>query len=822
MSNPARLPAPEPDRGEREDWLPALSLRGAGELGTALAERFAGRVTARISVPAREARYADFPETLEPRLKEALRGRGIERLWSHQREAWDHVEAGRDLVVVTPTASGKTLCYNLPVLDAVLKRGAKALYLFPTKALAQDQVAEISALNRAPGLGVRASTFDGDTPADARRAVRTHGDIVVSNPDMLHQAILPHHTKWAQFFESLAFVVIDEVHHYRGVFGSHVANVIRRLKRIAAFYGVSPRFILCSATIGNPREHAEALLGGPVAAVTSSGAPSGEKHLLLWNPPVVNPELGIRASARSQSTRIARAAIAAGLKAIVFARSRLEVEVLTKYLKDAFDHDPRRPARVHAYRGGYLPEERRATECKLREGAIDCVISTSALELGVDIGMLDVAVLNGYPGSIAATWQRLGRAGRRQQASLGVLVASSEALDQYVVRHPEFFVDSPPECARIDADQLLILHDHVRCAAFELPFRAGESFGGRDPTPFLAVLAEDGVVHRDGDAWHWIADSYPANAVNLRGVADGNFVVVDLTDGGKTVIAEVDYGSAALTLYENAIYMVQSRPWQVERLDWAGRKAFVTRTEADYYTDAIDYQKVKVLEAFEADASGRGECAHGEIHHVRRVTGYKKIRYYTHENIGYGKVDLPDQEMHTTSVWWRLPGDALDRAFDSRWEALDGFLGAAHALHTVAAVRAMCEPLDLGRAVGSGQGDWHAVAEPGRRGGIRDAADRELDPATLARFEPTVFLYDNHPGGSGLAAPLYRARDGLLADATLLVHDCACARGCPACIGPVLEHDEQRGRDAKRAALRVLALLADGTGPDAPAVVEAR
>lgn len=336
------------------------------------------------------------------------------------------------------------------------------------------------------------------------------------------------------------------------------------------------------------------------------------------------------------------------------------------------------------------------------------------------------------------------------------------------------------------------------------------------------MLAEDGVVHRDGDAWHWIADSYPANAVNLRGVADGNFVVVDLSDGGKTVIAEVDYGSAALTLYENAIYMVQSRPWQVERLDWVGRKAFVTRTEADYYTDAIDYQKVKVLEAFEADASGRGECAHGEIHHVRRVTGYKKIRYYMHENIGYGKVDLPDQEMHTTSVWWRLPGDALDRAFDSRWEALDGFLGAAHALHTVAAVRAMSEPLDLGRAVGSGQGDWHAVAEPGRRGGIRDAADRELDPATLARFEPTVFLYDNHPGGSGLAAPLYRARDGLLADATLLVHDCACARGCPACIGPVLEHDEQRGRDAKRAALQVLALLAGGTGPDAPAVAAAR
>jgi DEAD/DEAH box helicase domain-containing protein len=818
MSNPARLPAPGPEGGEREDWGPALSLRGASELGAALAERFAGRVTARISVPAREARFADFPDALEPRLVAALRGRGIERLWSHQREAFDHVAAGRDVVVVTPTASGKTLCYNLPVLDATLRGGAKALYLFPTKALAQDQVAELSALNQAGELGVRAYTFDGDTPADARRAVRTRGDIVVSNPDMLHQAILPHHTKWAQVFEQLAFVVIDEVHHYRGVFGSHVANVVRRLRRIAAFYGASPRFILCSATIGNPREHAEAIVGGPVAAVTESGAPAGEKHLLLWNPPVVNPELGIRASARSQSTRIARAAVQAGLKAIVFARSRLEVEVLTKYLKDVFDHDPRKPARVHAYRGGYLPEERRATERRLREGSIDCVVSTSALELGVDIGMLDVAVLNGYPGSIAATWQRLGRAGRRQQASLGVLVASSEALDQYVVRHPEFFVGSPPECARIDADQLLILLDHVRCAAFELPFRAGDRFGPHDPTPLLSVLAEDGVVHRDGAEWHWIADSYPAHAVSLRGVADGNFVVVDLTDGGKTVIAEVDYASAALTLYEGAIYMVQSRPWQVERLDWVGRKAFVTRTEADYYTDAIDYQKVKVLEVFEAAPAGHGECAHGEIHHVRRVTGYKKIRYYTHENIGYGKVSLPDSEMHTTALWWRLPDGALDAAFPSRWAALDGFLGAAHALHTVAVVCAMAEPLDLGRAVGSGQGDWHAVAEPGGRGAIRDAADRELDPADLARFEPTVFLYDNHPGGSGLAAPLHRARDALVADATRLVRDCACAQGCPACIGPVLEHDEQSGRDAKSSALAVLALLAEDPGAGTPPV----
>jgi DEAD/DEAH box helicase domain-containing protein len=779
---------------------------GEGLVG-ALKRRHAGCITGELILPPRDARHASYPDELDPALRVALLRRGIERPYVHQREAWDRIGAGEDVVIVTPTASGKTLCYNLAVLHAARTAGAKALYLFPTKALAQDQVAEIDELNRLGALGLRAYTFDGDTPSDARKAVRTRGDIVVSNPDMLHQAILPHHTKWAQFFESLRFVVIDEVHGYRGVFGSHVANVIRRLRRVCAFYGVAPRFVLCSATIGNPREHAQALLGSPVHAITVSGAPQGGKHLLLWNPPVINPDLGIRASARSQSTRIARAAVKAGLKTIVFAQSRLMVEVLTKYLKDVFDHDPRKPARVHAYRGGYLPEERRATERKLRAGEIDCVVSTSALELGVDIGALDVCVLNGYPGSIAATWQRLGRAGRRQRTALGVLVASSDPLDQYVVRHPEFFLGAAPECARIDPDQLLILLDHVRCAAFELPFREGERFGARDPQPFLALLAEQGVVHADAGQWHWIADSYPANAVSLRSVADGNFVVIDRSDGRQTVIAETDYSSAALTLYEGAIYMVQSRPWQVEQLDWVGRKAYVTRTHADYYTDAIDYQKLKILERFDAAPAGAAECAHGEVHLVRRVTGYKKIRYYTHENVGYGPVNLPDQELHTTALWWRLPDAVLRRAFDSRWQALDGFLGAAYALHTVAVLRAMAEPRDIGRAVGSAQGEWSATVDAHGRGSLRDAGDALLDPAALPCFEPTVFLYDNYPGGTGLSEPLHGARAGLVEHALGLVRACACAHGCPACVGPILAGDEHAGRAPKQAAVRVLELL---------------
>jgi DEAD/DEAH box helicase domain-containing protein len=783
----------------------------ADTLAAHLGRRHAGRIAGTLLVPERPARHAPFPPSLDSRLAGALRERGIARLYSHQREAWDHVAAGRDVVVVTPTASGKTLCYNLPVLQAALEGPAKALYLFPTKALAQDQVAELLELNRAGNLGVRACTFDGDTPGDARRAVRTHGDIVVTNPDMLHAGILPHHTKWAQFFENLRYVVIDELHTYRGVFGSHVANLLRRLARVCRFYGTQPTFILCSATIANPQELAEGLLGRPVAAVTESGAPSGRKHLLVWNPPVVNADLALRASARSQSTKLARIAVRLGLKTIVFANTRLEVEVLTKYLKDVFDRDTRKPPRVAAYRGGYLPTERRDKEAKLRAGRIDCVVSTSALELGVDIGALDVCVLNGYPGTVAGALQRFGRAGRRNRAALCVLVCTSDLLDQYLARNPAFFLGASPEHARIAPDQLLILMDHIRCAAFELPFAEGEAFGAESVAEALGYLAEQGVVHREGPRWHWIADSYPAQTVSLRSMAEGNFTVVDITDGARNVIAEVDYSSAALTLYEGAIYMVQSSPWQVEKLDWPGRKAYVRRTNADYYTDAIDYTKLKVLDRFERDARAQSECAHGEVHVVRRVAGYKKIRYYTHENVGYGNVNLPDQEMHTTAVWWEAAPAALEAAFATRFEALDGFLGAAYALHHVAALLSLAELRDIGRAVGDGEGEWSAVRGPDGGGHARGLDGTEADIARHGRpFRPTVFLYDNYPGGIGISAPLHGLRAEVVARAADLIARCPCVHGCPACVGPVLV-DRKHRHTPKGAALTVLALFAAET-----------
>jgi len=781
----------------------------AERLACRLRAEYGPRITGELVIPARPGDYRPLPDDLDGRLAGALLRRGVERLYSHQAAAWASVRSGRHTVIVTPTASGKTLCYNLPVLQGALGDRTKALYLFPTKALAQDQVAELNALNEAGGLGVRAFTFDGDTPGDARKAVRTRGDIVVSNPDMLHQGILPHHTKWAQFFEGLGYVVIDEMHSYRGVFGSHVANVLRRLRRICRFYDSDPRFILCSATIANPAQLAGELIGDEVDPITESGAPQGAKQLLLWNPPVVNPDLGIRASARSQTTRIAKLALRQGLKSIVFAQSRLMVEVLTKYLKDAFDRDPRHPARVAAYRGGYLPTQRRAMERQLREGMLDCVVSTSALELGVDIGALDLCVLNGYPGTIAATWQRLGRAGRRQRTALGVLVASSLPLDQYIIRNPDFFLGASPEQARIDPDQLLILLDHIRCAAFELPFRDGEAFGGEDLGEMLAYLAEHGILHREGERWHWMADSYPANSVSLRSVAEGNFVVVDTTEGGRRVIAEVDYSSAPMTLYEGAIYMVQSAPYQVERLDWEGRKAFVTRTRADYYTDAIDYTRLKILERFKEDKGERHAVAQGEVHLIKRCVGYKKIRYYSHENVGYGNIELPDQEMHTTAVWWQVNPRALEAVFASRQTALDGFLGAGYALHIVAVMRMLSEPRDIGRAVGDGNARWFATVGAGGRGQLRTTRDEALDPARLEQFTPTLFLYDNYPGGIGLSAPLYENRSAIVAEAYRMVMACDCAHGCPGCIGPILAGDEVRGYSAKEAALGVLALFAD-------------
>jgi DEAD/DEAH box helicase domain-containing protein len=790
----------------------------AGALSPLLAEYEASHphVTAVRRLEALAAQHAPFPEAMDARLARALRTRGIEQLYTHQADAIAHALAGRHAVIVTPTASGKTLCYNAPVLQSILTDpSSRALYLFPTKALAQDQLAELHQLAELVGsegggeIGV--FTYDGDTPQDARRAVRARAHVVLSNPDMLHSGILPHHPRWAKLFENLKFVVIDELHAYRGVFGSHLGNIVRRLQRVCRHYGSNPTFICSSATIANPRELAERLVGAPFEEIRKSGAPRGEKFFLFVNPPVVNAQLGIRRSYLAESRRVVIEFLKRGLQAIVFAQSRLATELLTTYLKEAFEGPPGASDVIRGYRGGYLPLHRREIERGLRNGDVRCVVSTNALELGIDIGALDVAVLAGYPGSIAATWQRAGRAGRRSGRSAAVLVASSAPIDQFVVRNPEYFFGASPEHALVNPDNLHILLDHVKCAAFELPFTSGDSFGTINVQEVLAVLAEEGFVHLVDGTWQWTQDSYPANAVSLRSVTSDNFVVIDTTDEER-VIGETDFTSGPSTLHEKAIYMVEGRLFQVERLDYDNRKAFVRAVECDYYTDAITHTKVTILERFDQDqASGLKPQAqvdapdpigvlrlvpgasHGEVHVVSRVVGFKKIKFYTNENVGSGELELPEQQMHTTSYWLTIPSDVLATLPESAADKRDGVVGLAFAMHNIAPMLLMCDRHDLGLSV-----DGVNLEGGARLGGQA----RGSKPEALSA-EPVIFLFDNYPGGIGLSEPLFSLNADLLARTRELIDTCPCESGCPSCVGP----EGATGPLAKSVASRLLQAL---------------
>jgi DEAD/DEAH box helicase domain-containing protein len=796
-------------------------------------------VTAIHRMPAEPAEYGPYPDGVDDRLVRALATRGIEQLYTHQSHAFAHVLGGRNVVTITPTASGKTLCYNGPVLDAILKDpSTRALYLFPTKALAQDQLAELHGLSQivtaasldspdtsarsGPALEIGVFTYDGDTPSDARRAIRGKAHVVLSNPDMVHSGILPHHPRWAKLFENLRFVIIDELHAYRGVFGSHLSNILRRLQRICRHYGSNPIFICSSATIANPKELAEGLTGRPFELVEKSGAPRGEKFFLFVNPPVVNAELGIRRSYLHEARRVAMEFLKQNLQVIVFAQSRLAVEILTTYLKDTFHGPPGSSEMIRGYRGGYLPNRRREIEKGLREGAVRAVVSTNALELGIDIGALDVSVMAGYPGTIAATWQRAGRAGRRNTRSAAVLVASSAPVDQFVVRNPSYFFDASPEHALINPDNLHILVDHVKCAAFELPFADDERFGAEDVQQVLAVLSEQGFVHNADGQWNWTNESYPADAVSLRSISSDNFIVVDITHGER-VLGETDFTSGPSTLHEKAIYIVEGQLFQVEKFDFDGRKAYVRSVECDYYTDAITYTKVTILDTFEsrsavsgaqsgnpdaidellvhdaqrpapsaqrspASAEATARLSHGEVHVVSRVVGFKKIKFYTNENIGSGELDLPEQQMHTTSYWLTIPSATMQGLPYGGDDRRDGVIGLAFAMKNVAQLLLMCDGHDIGLSVDGGSLDRST-----RTGGIGSI------PEALAA-EPNVFIYDNYPGGIGFSRPLYEMHDLLLERTQDLINSCPCASGCPSCVGP----EGNTGPYAKQVASLVL------------------
>ncbi|MCD1257465.1 DEAD/DEAH box helicase [Paenibacillus athensensis] len=734
------------------------------------------QVTYWHTIPPREAKLAAFPAGLHESIREALASKGITRLYTHQARSLEEAVSGRHVVTVTPTASGKTLCYNLPVLQKVLEQdSARALYLFPTKALAQDQVAELHQVVEAMGADIKSHTYDGDTPPAVRQAIRNAGHIVVTNPDMLHSAILPHHTKWVKLFENLAYIVIDEVHSYRGVFGSHVANVIRRLKRICRFYGSNPQFICASATIDNPKEHAERLIGEQVSLVDENGAPSGEKHFVFYNPPVVNRQLGIRRSSVLETRKLAAALLKNGIQTIVFARSRVRVEILLTYLQELVRNELGSKS-IRGYRGGYLPKLRREIERGLRSGEIRGVVSTNALELGIDIGQLQACVLNGYPGTIASTWQQSGRAGRRQESSLTILVASSNPLDQYLIQNPRYFFERPPEQALIHPDNLIILVDHVKCAAYELPFEMDEKFGEEPLRDILEFLTEERVLHQVQDRWYWMEQSFPAHNISLRSAAQENFVIIDLTSGSR-VIGECDRFSAPTLIHEEAIYIHEGVQFQVEKLDYEEKKAYVRQVDVDYFTDASMAVQLKVLHVHREEMLGGLQRQLGEVTVNAQPTIFKKIRLRTHENIGSGPIHLPEEELHTSSYWFTLNEEMT--AGRSANDLQFALLGLANVLVRIAPLHLMCDPFDI-----------RVVPQ------VRAVHNKQ----------PTIFFYDRYPGGVGLSERLYDVHGALLREARELIAGCSCLSGCPACVGPI----EEVGLLGKQLATELLGQLEGG------------
>ena len=723
------------------------------------------------TIEEKPAQTVPFPENLHPVLRKSLQSKGIEQLYSHQKSAYEKITDGKSIVTVTPTASGKTICYNLPVLQAILTNpDSRALYIFPTKALAQDQKSEINEIIQAAGVDINSYTYDGDTPANIRQKVRKAGHVVITNPDMLHSAILPHHTKWVSLFENLKFVVIDELHSYRGVFGSHVANVIRRLKRICQYYRSNPVFICTSATIANPLEHAEALTEEKMSLIDNNGAPSGTKHFLFYNPPIVNKPLNIRRSATLEVRKIAGELLKNKIQTIVFARSRVRVEIILTYLQELVKKQLGAKS-IMGYRGGYLPTERRKIEKGLRSGDIYGVVSTNALELGVDIGQLQVCIMTGYPGTISSAWQQAGRAGRRHGEALVIMVASSSPLDQYIIQNPDYFFTKSPETARINPDNLIILIDHMKCAAYELPFKAGEQYGNAGPLDeLLEYLTEERVLYRNGGKWYWMNDSFPAHNISLRSASQENVIIVDQSDVANVkVIGEMDRFSAMTLLHDEAIYLHQGTQFQVEKLDWDEKKAFVREVDVDYFTDANLAVQLKVLEEDKLQTMDEVEIGFGDVSVRAMATIFKKIKFETHENIGSGPIHLPEEELHTNAAWISL-NKPLAEMGQERLE--QGLIGASHALNHIAPLFVMADPQDI-----------HVIPQV--------KADHNE--------KPTIFFYDRYPGGIGLSEKIYIGMSEVFSETKKMIDSCKCESGCPSCIGT-----DTVSESAKKDALKII------------------
>jgi DEAD/DEAH box helicase domain-containing protein len=860
---------------------------------------FMRNVTAWKTLQPQPARLLPLSDDLDPRLADALRLRGIDSLYSHQAACWQAAQRGDSFVVVTPTASGKTLCYTLPIVHALLADPtARALYLFPTKALAQDQLAELHHLDKALHLSslstlhsppLSPAAYDGDTPQRNRPRIRQHARLVLTNPDMLHAGILPYHPQWAAFLANLRYVVVDELHAYRGVFGSHVANVLRRLRRLAAFYGAQPQFLCASATIANPQQLAEQLVEAPVTLVDDDGSPKGERHLVFYNPPLVDPDLGLRRSSLLEAEAIAARLVDHDVQTVVFARSRLSVEVLLTYLRDRLttgdqpDPHPTAPDTqlstlhsslstlpIRGYRSGYLPEERRAIEAGLRDGSIRAVVATNALELGVNIGGLDAAVLTGFPGTIASAWQQAGRAGRRSAVSLAILVATSGALDQYIILHPDYFFGRSPEHALVNPNNLAILSSHLTCSAFELPFKSGERFGqSGDAGDILTYLAELGDIQRHGDEWFWMGDGQPAHHISLR-TASPDRVVIQTIDPpalphsrtsalphfrNSAVIGELERSAAPFLLHEGAVYLHDGQRYVVERLDWAQGQAWARREDVDYYTQASTGEQVEIVGVQEQAQEAGVVHAYGPVRVISQTSAYRKVRLHTHETLGYGQIDLPEQVLETEAYWMVFSEELLNplrsagqwrsdpNDYGPNWprqrnaaRSRDGYrctvcglpesAGRQHDVHHKRAFRS------FGYVPGTNQAyleanqldnlvtvcrSCHQRIERGQRlrtglGGLAyvlgSLAPLHLmcDPGDLGVIaeaqsthggQPAITIFERIPAGIGFSQGLYELRIELLAAAADLLRRCPCQAGCPACVGPLPETQEGE-IDAKR------------------------
>jgi len=729
-----------------------------------------------ITLEGFKGEYSEFPKNLSKEIINIYKKKGINKLFSHQKDAIEAILKGKNVVVSTPTASGKTLIYNSVTFNSLLTdKSSKSLYLFPTKALSQDQLSELFDLNKMLGDKLGLFTYDGDTPQTARKAIRKQAQIVITNPYMLHSGILPHHTKWINLFENLKYVIIDELHYYTGVFGSHMGNIIRRLKRICSFYGSDPVFIMSSATISNPRELAEMVTEEKVILIENSGAPRGKKYIVFLNPPIVNKQLGIRQSYISLVRKISGILLKNKLSIITFTNARLVTEILVKYLKNDFERNVNQRGIIRGYRGGYLPAKRREIERGLKSGKIKGVVSTNALELGIDIGSLDGVVLASYPGTISSTWQRLGRAGRRSSSSLGILVASSSPINQYIINHPEYFTGKSPETGRINPDNLTILIDHIKCAAFELPFFKGEKFSNEDLVEILDYLSENRVLLKRDEKWFWSEEGYPADAVSINRISSDNFVVVDTTSGEK-VIAKVNFSSALETLHEKAIYILEGEQYVVEKLDFDNRKAFVTESISDYYTDAITNTKISILDIFDNTDFRDYSFSVGDVHVYSQVVGFKKLKFFTNENVGSGNLQLPQREMHSTAFWMTIKKELLDSIKINNEDKIEAVNGIAYLMRHISAVMLMSDIKDLGVSVEDNitKKNINLLSEKFQTG---ESADKK-------GFEPNIYIYDSYPNGVGFSEVLYKNGVILIKDILATIENCDCPSGCPSCVGP--------------------------------------